>query len=285
MFPTGVNVSGRYRKWPVFSRPPMAGFGCPPRPIVVAHSPFRGTRGPLTRSVRWDGSVRRAQRHRCHVVDTGGPRRSRRRQPKTEVRTSTSQRARHLPTTNRTPTVMLPRPLPSRVQGPPTDPSSSSRLKLNSSAMLRGSGATAFESGVIKRATSSCPITASIAAFVRRNDAHVENRHGRIAKPLVPLGHDPVLALIGSARQVRKIDVDGFLSLSLASESVDTARSLLDAAGVPREVMVYDVSAMALQVHAFTHDLAADQNVGKKRCIESAHKRATGCRALLRRSL
>ena len=30
-FPTGVNVSGRYRKWPVFSRPPMAGFGCPPR--------------------------------------------------------------------------------------------------------------------------------------------------------------------------------------------------------------------------------------------------------------
>ena len=31
MFLTGVNVSGRYRKWPVFSRPLMAGFGCPPR--------------------------------------------------------------------------------------------------------------------------------------------------------------------------------------------------------------------------------------------------------------
>ena len=42
------------------------------------------------------------------------------------------------------------------------------------------------------------------------------------AKPLIPLGHDPVLALIGSARQIREIDVDGFLSLSLASESVDT---------------------------------------------------------------
>ena len=27
----GVNVSGRYRKWPVFNRPLMAGFGCPPR--------------------------------------------------------------------------------------------------------------------------------------------------------------------------------------------------------------------------------------------------------------
>ena len=31
MFQAGVNVSGRYRKWPVFSRPLMAGFGCPPR--------------------------------------------------------------------------------------------------------------------------------------------------------------------------------------------------------------------------------------------------------------
>ena len=31
MFQTGVNVSGRYRKWPVFSRPLMAGFGRPPR--------------------------------------------------------------------------------------------------------------------------------------------------------------------------------------------------------------------------------------------------------------
>ena len=30
-FPTGVNVSGRYRKWPVFNCPLMAGFGCPPR--------------------------------------------------------------------------------------------------------------------------------------------------------------------------------------------------------------------------------------------------------------
>ena len=27
MFQAGVNVSGRYRKWPVFSRPLMAGFG------------------------------------------------------------------------------------------------------------------------------------------------------------------------------------------------------------------------------------------------------------------
>ena len=31
MFLAGVNVSGRYRKWPVFSRPLMAGFGRPPR--------------------------------------------------------------------------------------------------------------------------------------------------------------------------------------------------------------------------------------------------------------
>ena len=31
MFQAGVNVSGRYRKWPVFSRPLMAGFGRPPR--------------------------------------------------------------------------------------------------------------------------------------------------------------------------------------------------------------------------------------------------------------
>ena len=30
-FPTRVNVSGRYRKWPVFNCPLMAGFGCPPR--------------------------------------------------------------------------------------------------------------------------------------------------------------------------------------------------------------------------------------------------------------
>ena len=30
-FPTGVNVSGRYPKWPVFKCPSMAGFGCPPR--------------------------------------------------------------------------------------------------------------------------------------------------------------------------------------------------------------------------------------------------------------
>ena len=30
-FPAGVNVSGRYPKWPVFKCPLMAGFGCPPR--------------------------------------------------------------------------------------------------------------------------------------------------------------------------------------------------------------------------------------------------------------
>ena len=36
MFQTGVNVSGRYRKWPVFSRPLMAGFGRPPRPFGPA---------------------------------------------------------------------------------------------------------------------------------------------------------------------------------------------------------------------------------------------------------
>jgi len=31
VFQAGVNVSGRYRKWPVFSRPLMAGFGRSPR--------------------------------------------------------------------------------------------------------------------------------------------------------------------------------------------------------------------------------------------------------------
>src|SRR5688572_5916536 len=30
-FPVGVNASSRYSKWPVFSCPLMAGFGCPPR--------------------------------------------------------------------------------------------------------------------------------------------------------------------------------------------------------------------------------------------------------------
>ena len=39
MFQTGVNVSGRYRKWPVFSRPLMAGFGRPPRTKTPAVRP------------------------------------------------------------------------------------------------------------------------------------------------------------------------------------------------------------------------------------------------------
>jgi uncharacterized protein YbdZ (MbtH family) len=30
-FLVGVNASSRYSKWPVFSCPLMAGFGCPPR--------------------------------------------------------------------------------------------------------------------------------------------------------------------------------------------------------------------------------------------------------------
>jgi hypothetical protein len=35
MFLAGVNASTRYSKWPVFSCPLMAGFGCPPRPEVA----------------------------------------------------------------------------------------------------------------------------------------------------------------------------------------------------------------------------------------------------------
>ena len=45
-FPTGVNVSGRYPKWPVFKCPSMAGFGCPPRPIASLHQRGRPATAP-----------------------------------------------------------------------------------------------------------------------------------------------------------------------------------------------------------------------------------------------
>ena len=48
MFPAGVNVSGRYRKWPVFSRPLMAGFGRSPRAVLLAEACNTGLE-PLVR--------------------------------------------------------------------------------------------------------------------------------------------------------------------------------------------------------------------------------------------
>ena len=52
MFQAGVNVSGRYRKWPVFSRPLMAGFGCPPRPGEGGIDPGTAGMYPRTASER-----------------------------------------------------------------------------------------------------------------------------------------------------------------------------------------------------------------------------------------
>ncbi len=68
MFQAGVNVSGRYRKWPVFSRPLMAGFGRPPRPWIgsdrylgVAFKPGMGA----------DLSTERMCEYRCFdAIDT-----------------------------------------------------------------------------------------------------------------------------------------------------------------------------------------------------------------------
>ena len=39
---------------------------------------------------------------------------------------------------------------------------------------------------------------------------------------------------------------------------------------------MYDLSAVALEVHAFTHDLTADQDVREERCVESAHEAQSG---------
>ena len=55
MFQAGVNVSGRYRKWPVFSRPLMAGFGCPPRFSRFRHRSYIRPVVQITPAKRADG--------------------------------------------------------------------------------------------------------------------------------------------------------------------------------------------------------------------------------------
>ena len=76
-FPAGVNVSGRYPKWPVFKCPLMAGFGCPPRPVppIIDAELFR-----RSQAIHYDNS-RFSPRHlksghyllrrvvRCRVCD------------------------------------------------------------------------------------------------------------------------------------------------------------------------------------------------------------------------
>ena len=51
---------------------------------------------------------------------------------------------------------------------------------------------------------------------------------------------------------------------------------LLDRAGIPGEVVVDHVPAEALEVDAFAHHLAADQDVREERRVERPHQSEPG---------
>ena len=68
-FPTGVNVSGRYPKWPVFRCPLMAAFGCPPRlrEALADVNPTAALDDVMTMESRLSSSVLRPQLYAVFV--------------------------------------------------------------------------------------------------------------------------------------------------------------------------------------------------------------------------
>ncbi len=91
-------------------------------------------------------------------------------------------------------------------------------------------------------------------------------------EPVLAVIHHHVLPLVCGAGEVGKVHVDRMPPFRLAAEPVDPAGPLLDAAGVPRQIVMDDMPAVPMQVHALPHHLAAHEDVREERCVECPHK-------------
>ena len=92
------------------------------------------------------------------------------------------------------------------------------------------------------------------------------------AEPTFPIHHDAVLTLIGCASEVRQIYGDGLATLCLTAQSIYPTRSLFDRAGIPRKIVMNDMTAASLKVHALAHDFTAHKDIREERRIECPHE-------------
>jgi hypothetical protein len=117
------------------------------------------------------------------------------------------------------------------------------------------------------------------AAF-RKGDPSGQ-RFGRSFVHLVPLAHDDlkppraigddaVHLFVSRALEVRQEDMNALaIRFGSAPKSIDAACSLLERARVPAEVMMDDMATVEVEVEAFGHDLARDENFGQERTVEA----------------
>jgi len=89
---------------------------------------------------------------------------------------------------------------------------------------------------------------------------------------VLPVGHNAVLPFVSSPGEIRKKNHNRMTAFRLAPQTVNSSGPLFDGAGIPREIVVNDVTAESLEVNALSHHFAAHENIGEKRSIEGPHK-------------
>ena len=94
------------------------------------------------------------------------------------------------------------------------------------------------------------------------------------SEPAFAIGHDAILPLVGSAGEIGQVHKNGMPSFGLAAEPINATRALFDRAGVPIEIVMDHVTAVPMEVDAFTHNLTANQNIGKEWGVERPHEPA-----------
>ena len=83
-------------------------------------------------------------------------------------------------------------------------------------------------------------------------------------KPSLAVLDDAEHLLVGAPCEEGLVDVDWTARLfGLTADAVDAAGTLLEDAGVPIEVVVDDVPAESMEVHALAQDPAGDENLGE----------------------
>ena len=92
-------------------------------------------------------------------------------------------------------------------------------------------------------------------------------------EPALTILDDAVHLLVVRAAEVRLVDDDGPMHrLRLRPDAVDPAGPLFECARVPGKVVVDHIPAVPLQVDAFSHHRAGDQNLREERRVEGQHE-------------
>ena len=89
-----------------------------------------------------------------------------------------------------------------------------------------------------------------------------------------PVHHAEAMLVVGT-RNIGDGDIEGAISIAvatkafgLAANAIDAARPLLERRGVPREVVVDDVAALAVKVDAFLANRGDDEDLRDQRRVE-----------------